>query len=136
MTGGKQIVCITLVPNPFVGVWVLVLNFDVMVDSVFQRFRIQGISSSLEDDLINIERLVEIGFDPEILGGLAISWTDVSSSGAVESWVAPSCIPLGTSDVLVAKVDHGSGSFSWWFWGSFLFLGRDDEVGSGTDPLL
>jgi hypothetical protein len=91
-----------LVPNPFIGVWVLVLNFDVMVGSVFQSIRTHGITSSLEDDLINIECLVEIGFNPEIFRCQAISFTDMSSSGAVKSWVAPCRIPLGTGDVLVA----------------------------------
>ena len=99
LTGRKEIISFTLVPFPFLGFWVLVLNINVMIHSRFQNFTkilvfILGISSSLENYLINLKRLIKIGFDPEVFIIFAICSTDVSTSVAIKSWVGPVCIPL------------------------------------------
>ena len=122
-----------MIPDPLSCAWVLVLNIDVVINFESQSIALSGVGSSLEDDLVNIKWLVEVGLDPEVFARSGVGFSQVSSSWAVESWVGPVGVPLGFGLVWVSEVNHGFDGSSRWLWSvfSFAILG-DDKVDSGS----
>jgi hypothetical protein len=122
-----------LIPDPLSCAWVLVLNIDVVINFESQSIALSGVGSSLEDDLVNIEWLVEVSLDPEVFARFAVGFAQDGSFWTIESWVGPVSAPLGFGLVWVSEVNHGFDGSSRWLWSVFSFAIRgDDKVNSGS----